>query len=132
MSIFELTEKFNKEIIGINRQLGTIEDDKEFHWMIGTILEELEEFNDAHEKGDFIAEIDSVLDLLYFASGFLTRMGVSSELSEKLFRVVHECNMNKSRGKKERETMHELDAIKPKGWVSPEERIMEILDENNN
>jgi len=131
--MYELTDKFNKEVIGINRKMGTIEDSTEFDWCLGVVQEELGEFLQAHKEGDFIKELDAVTDLLYFVSGFMTRMGVPPELSKQIFQAVHDCNMKKKKGKKKREVQHENDAIKPEGWIPPEMRIVELLNsyENN-
>ena len=126
--MYKLTDKFNKEVIGIDRKMGTIEDKTEFHWCLGVVLEELDEFKQAHDEGDFIKELDAVTDLLYFVSGFMTRMGVPPKLAKQIFEAVHDCNMKKSKGKKVRDIQHESDAIKPKGWIPPEMKIVELLN----
>lgn len=132
MSIFRLVEKFNNHVIGINREAGTITDKDEFEWFIGCCLEELTELKEAHNNGDFISEIDAVMDLIYFSAGALVRMGISSDISDQIFLAIHNCNMTKDAGKKAgRVHEHALDAIKNPNWVGPEERIMEILENNN-
>ena len=120
MMVFRQTEEFNKKIIGINRFPGTVEDDKEFDWLVGVILEELQEFQDAHRQGDFVAELDSIMDLIYFASGALTRMGINAQVSMDIFLAVHECNMKKAKGKNAaRIATHDLDAVKSDEWKGP-------------
>lgn len=126
--MLDATSIFNKQIIGIDRKPGTIEDEKEFNWMIGVAQEELKELKDAHEEGDFIKELDAVTDLVYFVAGFFTRYGIDPSTAEKIFFAVHDCNMEKKKGMKNRLIKHSNDAVKPEGWVGPEERIMEILD----
>lgn len=129
--IFDKTHEFNTKLIGINRKPGTVEDKSEFDWMIGTVLEELDELQTAHEEGDFIAELDSVTDALYFIGGFMTRMGIPPKVAKEIFSVVHDCNMMKKKGmKKERDHVHSLDAIKPNDWVAPEDAIMKILEKH--
>lgn len=126
--MFESVEKFNKEIIGIDREPGPMPEDEVGFW-VGTIKEELEEFEDAYRAGDFPDQIDSVIDLLYFGVGALVRMGLPSAVSREIFNAVHEANMTKQKGqKKERDVQHQNDAVKPEGWQSPEFRIMQILD----
>ncbi len=127
--MFDEVEKFNHEVIGINRKPGTIEDQTEFNWCIGTIREELDEFIEAHDQQDFIAELDSVIDLLYFGVGFMTRMGIPAYVSKEIFYAVHTANMTKNRGmKEERDVTHDLDAVKPIDWESPEDKIYAILN----
>jgi predicted HAD superfamily Cof-like phosphohydrolase len=131
MSVFGKVENFNMEIIGIDRTtaIGPIVDQEELGFFIGTLQEEIDEFIQANEEKDFIGQIDALVDLIYFAAGGFTRMGVPSHVTEKIFTAVHDANMTKKKGKKDRENgCHELDAVKPLDWVSPEERIMIILD----
>lgn len=129
-SAFALVEEFNHTLIGVPvRQPGTIENEEELGFLIGSLQEEVDEFDQAAGQ-DFIAEIDSLIDLIYFAMGGLVRMGIPSEASEKIFIAVHEANMQKVKGRKDRPNGScDLDAVKPEGWVSPEERIMEILEQ---
>jgi hypothetical protein len=129
VDVFKVVSKFNKEVIGIDRPCGTIEDGKEFNFLIGSMKEEIKELITAREESDFIGEIDAICDLVYFAVGGLARMGVSPEASNKIFEVIHDCNMQKSKGKKkEREVTHNLDAVKSSTWIGPESQIMDILD----
>lgn len=126
--MFEKVAKFNKELIGIDRQPGAVEDRGEFDFMVGTIDEEKLELIEAFDEGDFIKALDATADLIYFATGFFTRMGIGPKTAQKICYAVHDCNMQKVAGKKSaREVTHDLDAVKPAGWVGPEERIMEIL-----
>lgn len=129
MSIFEMVEQFNKQVIGIDRMgMCSIQDESEMKFLVGSIREELEEYKEAHGQ-DFIAEIDALMDLIYFAAGGLTRMGVPHQLSTAIFKAIHTSNMTKSKGKKEnREVTHDLDAIKPDGWLSPERAIAKLLE----
>lgn len=127
-NLFEKVAKFNKEIIGIDRKPGEIEDFSEMKFMIGSIKEEKTELLEAYESGDFVKALDATADLIYFATGFFTRMGIGPKTAQKICFAVHDCNMQKQLGtKEERETTHGLDAIKPEGWEGPEDRIMEIL-----
>ena len=126
--MFEQVEQFNKEIIGIDREPGPMPEDEVDFW-IGTIQEELEEFEDAYRASDFPNQIDAVIDLLYFGVGALTRMGIPAHVSREIFNVVHSANMTKKKGQKqEREVVHQNDAVKPIDWESPEQKIMQILD----
>lgn len=126
--MFKMVEDFNKNIIGVNRELGPIQDETEYKWGINAIHEELSEWQQAREDGDFIGEIDAVMDIIYFSMGFLTRMGIPHEQSKSIFEAIHRANMEKKLGTKNRVFTHSLDAIKPNNWVPPEERIANILD----
>lgn len=130
MDVLELVEIFNNKVIGINRPVGPIESDDEKQWLVNTIKEEMDEYCDAVDDHDFIGQIDAMIDLIYFAAGGLVRMGVPADVSKKMFEHVHNCNMQKHKGKKDsREKVIELDAFKPEGWVGPEEGIAAILSE---
>lgn len=120
---------FNNNLLGINRPIGPIEDPKERDWLVGALREEIDEYLDSVKDHDFIGQIDSMVDLIYFAIGGLVRMGLDEDAIHSIFSVVHEANSLKKAGvKAEREHTHNLDATKPKGWVSPEEKISEIID----
>ena len=129
MSVFEMVEEFNKEIVKVPaRDVGPIQDSKEVGFLIGWLREEIDEFEEAIDQ-DFIGQVDALIDLIYFAAGGLTRMGIPSNISRKIFAAVHDANLTKTSGMKiERSIAHELDAIKPKDWVGPEERIIRILE----
>lgn len=129
--IFGKVEDFNMGIIGIDRTSspGPIEDQEELGFFVGTLHEEIEEFETACRESDFVGQIDALQDLIYFAAGGMVRMGIKAKVSNKIFSAIHDANMTKKKGKKQRDNgSHELDAIKPEGWVSPEERIATILD----
>lgn len=126
--MFDKVEDFNKRVIGIDRNCGPISDESEFEWCIGTLQEEIKEWREARKNKDFIGEIDSVIDIIYFSCGFLTRMGISHDKCAKMFSAVHDANMAKKLGTKDREITHSLDAIKPVGWCSPEISISKILE----
>ena len=129
MSIFSMVEEMNRKIVKVPvREVGPIEDSKEVGYLIGCLREEIDEFEEAIDQ-DFIGQIDALIDLIYFAAGGLTRMGIPSALSEQIFAAVHDANMTKRNGvKTERSISHELDAVKPEGWVGPEERIIKLVE----
>lgn len=131
-SIFEDIETFNKEVVGIDRNTPRLLERKENEWLCGALREEIEEFLEAYEQRSIVGCVDALIDLIYFASGGLTRMGVSHTQSEKIFDQVHSANMRKKGGAKEgRKVQSDLDAYKPKDWKSPEEAIASILGVNH-
>lgn len=127
--MFEKVEKFNKEIVKIGYRSLQMPDKSEHLWLTGVITEERNELIQAFEHKDFIGYIDALMDNIYFCLGGFARIGLTKELVEKIFNAIHECNMNKKQGMKIREITSELDAVKPNGWVSPEEAIINILEE---
>jgi len=124
-SLFASIEEFNKEVVGIDRQDINSLENKESEWLVGALREEIDEYLDAQ---DIVGKVDALIDLIYFAAGGLTRMGLTHEQSEAIFDIVHGANMKKAGGKKEgRAVEFELDAHKPEGWEAPEDRIKKIL-----
>lgn len=128
-TVFQMVEEFNKEVVQIpSRDIGPIEEVEEVGFFVGTLHEEIEEFEEAQDQ-DFIAQIDSIMDLIYFACGGLVRMGVPAELQQKIFEAIHEANMTKQGGMKDsRDITHDLDAVKPEGWIGPEDRIIKLIE----
>lgn len=92
--------------------------------------EEADEFMEGHEQHDFIKQIDSCLDSIYFALGGLYKLGIRREQVVLMFTAVHVANMEKVKGKvASRDIEGSVDAVKPANWVPPEEAIALILDE---
>lgn len=98
--------------------------------MLGVALEEeAEEHFLARTIDDKVGCVDALIDSIYFAMGGLYKMGVTEEQFEKCFSLVHQANMTKKKGVKESRKISgdPADAIKPKGWVSPEAKMKEVL-----
>lgn len=126
--MFKRVEKFNKEVVLIGDRMMTLPNDPEHIWLMGVIDEEKRELDEAHTNQDYIGYIDALIDNIYFCLGGLVRIGLNEELVEKIFDIVHHCNMEKVKGKKARLIESDDDAIKPDNWVSPEDKIIEILE----
>jgi len=130
--MFEKVQEFNLKVVCVpgDRKPGELEP-SERDWLINALAEEIGEFADAHNNQDFVGSIDALIDLIYFAMGGLTRLGLRAEVSTEIFNAVHAANMAKASGvKEERDVTHDLDAVKPEGWVSPEETIAGILEKH--
>lgn len=119
---------FNHEVLGIEpRTLGVMSDDEIDH-LGKAIIEELNELHAAHDDSDIVGCVDALIDLLYFAKGGLYKLGVTDDKFSRIFTAVHEANMSKRLGIVEKRGNGVVpDAIKPKGWVPPEDRIRDIL-----
>ncbi len=89
---------------------------------IECMQEELQEFIAAAAVQDLEEQADALVDLVYFAIGTATMLGLPWD---KLWADVHRANMEKEAGIGKRN--HLVDCIKPEGWVGP--RTAEILKE---
>ncbi|MCA1244925.1 hypothetical protein LC092_21000 [Stappia stellulata] len=84
--------------------------------------EELSEFIGADVLVD---QVDSIIDLIYFALGTLCEMGVPPH---EAFNAVHAANLRKL-GEDGRPLFSTRGRIKkPEGWLGPETEIGEYLD----
>jgi predicted HAD superfamily Cof-like phosphohydrolase len=101
-------------------------DDQSKIWLSKALREEVQELQDAVTTAD---EVDALVDLVIFALGGLYRMGLSPDQARECFTAVMEANFEKKAGVKPgREVSGVADAVKPDGWVPPEERIEQILE----
>jgi predicted HAD superfamily Cof-like phosphohydrolase len=88
------------------------------------LLEEVGEFTDAAIKGDMVEAADGLADIIYVALGTAWQMGIPMD---KIFEHVHNCNMKKQRGQTTRG--NDVDAIKPPGWIPPNQGIAKLLED---
>ncbi|AYB47151.1 HAD family hydrolase [Paenibacillus lautus] len=89
-------------------------------WM----LEELIEFMDADTLED---QVDALTDLIYFAIGTFTLMGVKPE---PFFDIVHAANMGKLHEDGKPRVNEQGKIVKPEGWAekyAPEPKIVQEL-----
>ena len=120
---------FNKDVLKIDQREVDMLKQNEFEISMKCLQEELDEFEEAFKAGDVIGCIDAIIDLKYFAVGVMYKMGLTPETMKQCMTAVHEANMEKKLGVvAKRATEGAADAVKPAGWVSPEERIANILD----
>lgn len=96
---------------------------------VSFMLEELTEFIDASTVED---QADALIDLIYFAIGTFTLMGVKPE---SIFDIVHSANMGKV-GPDGKVLRNEQGKIKkPEGWqenFAPEQRIRIEIERQTN
>lgn len=120
--------EFNKKVLKIEpRPLHPLEGG-ELQATRKAFAEELDEFDKAHDQGDFLGQIDAIVDLTYFAFGALYKMGLTADQINDVCMAVHSANMEKKLGVVEKRGNPLGDAVKPDGWVGPEERIAQILE----
>lgn len=125
----KLVEYFNQFILGIApRKLG-LQQENEFQLSMRQLREEIEEIEEAYQKGDLVGVVDGLIDLDYFHKGIIYKHGIPAPLYAQMFEAVHDCNMAKVKGVKETRAGFgdAADAIKPEGWVAPETVLAEII-----
>ncbi|AAX84877.1 hypothetical protein [Xanthomonas phage Xp15] len=120
--------QFNKQVLNLNEPELRLLNAQELEWSKKAVLEELEEFIQAHRQQDFVGAVDAVGDLVYFAIGFFFRMGLTPDQVNQVMMAINDANMEKKLGKVAARNIDGVaDATKPEGWVGPEERIAAIL-----
>lgn len=77
-------------------------------------------FGPEDDRGDMVEAVDGLCDLLYVVLGAFDAFGIDAE---PFFQIVHEANMTKLGGPKDEHGK----ALKPPGFVPPQERIRELL-----
>lgn len=129
MSFPHQVVEFNAKVLKISQRPKGMLAEAEFQISEKCLNEEITEFVDAHKAGDVIGCVDAMIDLMYFANGVLYKMGLTPEEIVQCKTAVHEANMEKKLGVNHRRgDGSAADAIKPADWISPEERIIDILD----
>jgi predicted HAD superfamily Cof-like phosphohydrolase len=120
---------FNSQILGIAPRTPGMLSESEFKISVECLKEEVEEFVAAHNQGDYVGVIDAMIDLQYFAIGVMYKLGLNQDYIDEMMQAVHDANMTKKKGVKAgRGDGVAADAVKGADWVSPEQRIMDILD----
>lgn len=119
---------FNQEILGIEPRITGMQSFQEAALSYTQLIEEAREYQEAIGRSDFLDCVDAILDNLYFAYGILYKMGLSEDVVDKLFDVIHTANMTKAKGVKAgREGFNAADASKPDDWVDPKTLLREVL-----
>lgn len=82
------------------------------------LLEEVKEFGEANEAGDFLKMLDALVDVVYVAKGTAVMLGITEW--DEHWEEVQRANMDKIRGKSPaRQHEQSEDLYKPEGWVAP-------------
>ncbi len=118
---------FNEVVVGIPaRDIGPMPE-AEYQHLCKAIVEELQEFQDGYAQEDVVAMTDALIDLIYFTIGGIYKMGIPPEKIHECFHAIHQANMLKKSGTVAKRATGAADAVKPAGWVSPEQSIGKIL-----
>lgn len=84
-----------------------------------TMLEEVEEYADAIEKGDIVKIADALCDLLYFLIGTVQAHGLQ-DVFEDCFDEVHRSNMSKRQPDGTIIYREDGKVLKPSTWSPPD------------
>ena len=117
--------EFNEKVVGVEpRALKTLAP-SEHKWLVKCLREEATEFECSHNTVDMV---DALLDSVIFSLGGLYRLGLTKEQAYKCFDAIMDANFEKKAGQKPGRVVGEVkDAVKPEGWVGPEDRISKVL-----
>ena len=127
-SKLQMVKEFNNEIIKLSTvKLAKCLPPQRVMWFKGVIHEEVDEFIQAHKKGDCVGMLDALVDMAYFLLGRVQECGFTERQWDEAFRLVHEANMTKKKGNKGRGS--DDDAIKDADWQGPEGLIKAMLNE---
>lgn len=109
-------EEFHRKVVHVDTPpTPRLLSDERQRWAENFLHEELQEFEDAHDKNSLEDAIDALVDLIYVALGRLLEMGVPPL---EAFDPVHNANMAKVLGRTHRDS--DTDAAKPEGWKPPD------------
>jgi predicted HAD superfamily Cof-like phosphohydrolase len=132
--VFDAIYDFNEMVVGVavDLKINGLTDDQR-KWMSKALREEAKEFDDAeavmsHSFEDFVvAQVDALLDSIYFAVGGLKKMGLTRAQAYECMMAVHRANMNKKRGGKASRGNFAEDAVRTEEFVPPEAAIKRII-----
>lgn len=109
-----------------------IDDPDAQQFRVKFIQEELDELKEALNFKDKIATFDALLDLAYVVYGTALFAGINPLQWYAGMDAVHKANMDKVRVNNADDSKRgsSFDVKKPDGWVSPESKLKDILDDN--
>lgn len=79
MSFAHQVVDFNQRVLNITQRPHGLLNQAELDISIKCLHEEIDEFKEAAEKGDFIGQVDAMIDLQYFAMGVLYKLGLTPD-----------------------------------------------------
>ena len=88
-------EVFNKTMGKPNNQTPNIPDEKEWMFVYNFILEELEEYKEACQKGDIVGVLDALCDITYVSLGNGTMLHGLKGYIQDAYAEVQASNMSK-------------------------------------
>ena len=118
-----------KKVIDFNQNVLKLEPancltKERMDWFKNAVNEELTEFEFANAQCSKTDMLDALVDATYFILGRVYECGFTQEQWDKAFDLVHEANMQKTKGETQRS---DIDAIKNKDWKAPEDEIAKLF-----
>lgn len=108
-----------------------VPDESHRDMLVKTIHDPLNAFESAALNGHYIQSALQMLGTFKAISNVMLNINMTPLIIEKCMLAVHKANMTKKRGvKAERGDLGVADAVKPEGWVAPEEAIKAILGDD--
>ena len=91
----EQVEHFNNVFGKLNNKVPTLVNEKEANFIYDFILEELDEYKEAYEKGDMVGIADAFGDIMYVLSAGILAFGVKDKFKE-IYDEIQASNMSNS------------------------------------
>ena len=88
-------EKFNQLFGKLNNKIPTIPEKMERDFIYNFILEELDEYKAAAEKGDIVEVLDAFCDIMYVLSAGIMAFGLKDKFLDA-YNEVQQSNLSKS------------------------------------
>ena len=123
----EMVTCFQQQVLRQRRPSLGLPPEKDFKLYLNLMREELQELEDAYNAQDLVAYADALIDTDYAHKGLVFRSGIRVKKYNLMFKAVHHANMQKNAGITDRSPPPVNDAIKPKGWIGPEDKLHMIL-----
>jgi len=117
----EFHKAFNHPVADKPTLMTTDRANKRYSW----ILEEINELIEATKNGDMYEQADAFVDVIYFALGGLTEMGIPPA---ELFATVQKVNMSKLWEDGKPHYKVDGKVMKPPTWKDPHDKIVQIID----
>lgn len=127
MEFVKAVVTFNQQVLGIEQRSPVGMALSEEDITIRCLHEEVSELEEAFESDSVVDQIDALVDLVYFAFGAMYKIGLTPEQIHACCMAVHEANITKKRGTNAKRDTGAADAVKPEGWVPPEDRLQAII-----
>ena len=118
-------EEFNKTFNKPNNYEPTIPEEKEWQFVYDFILEELEEYREACERGDIVEVLDALCDIAYVSLGNGTMLHGLKDKIWPAYQEVQESNMSKACETEEEAIQTVSQRSKEQGEACHFERVAE-------
>lgn len=123
-NLIEDVAQFHQEVLNMPKPTCQMLSAQDMSGRVGFLFEEVDELDLSYSMGDITGVADALADIVYVALGTAYMMGLPFE---EIWAAVQKANMAKEPGQTKRNMR--IDAIKPAGWVGPENEIAKLIKE---